>query len=351
MILFILPILLLVGCQKKEQEGEFVPNVTVKAAVSMRIPITIDAIGHVVAYNSAQIKAQVEGRLLEVNYVQGKEVKQNDLLLKIDPRPYEAERDRAIATRAENNAKLRFMAERVARYEKLLPDNYVSPLNYTEYVSDLGTYEAAIMRDDADIRLAEIKLDYCYIRAPFTGVVGKKLVDIGNLVTNNGDTLVTINQIDPIYFDFSIPERDFSKLMQSQKEKNLDVSLLLSDKTYTAKLTVVDNKISRGTGMLPLRAEIANPNKVFWPGQFIAAKVILKWEDAAVLVPVEAQGIGQQGLYVYVIKEDNTAEYRPIKVGERVDHLIQILEGVKAGEQVVTKGQLDVEPGKKVNIK
>lgn len=347
----LLPLLVVTGCGKKDQKAEFVPNVIVKKAVSKKIPIAIDAIGHAVAYNSVDIKAQVEGRLLEVNYTQGKEVKQGDLLLKIDPRPFEAERDKTIAIRAQDNAKLRYAADKVSRYQKLLPENYVSALDYTQYVSDLGTYEAAIMADDADIRLAEINVDYCYIRAPFTGMAGKKLVDIGNLVTNNGDTLVTINQIDPIYLDFSIPERDFLKLMQYQKDHNLDVTILVSDKSYTAKLIVVDNKINPKTGMIPLRAEMANPEKAFWPGQFIRAKVILKYLDDAVMMPVEAQSIGQKGLYVFVIKQDNTAEYRLIKTGEQIDNAIQILEGVKAGERVVVKGQLDVEPGKKVTIK
>lgn len=337
--------LLVISCSKTQEKSVPLPKVSVATAVTKRIPVTIDAVGHFVALNSVKIKAQVEGTLVGIHFQDGQEVNEGDLLFTIDPRPYEAKRDQAVAERLQNLAKLQYSAEKVCRYRTLLPDNYVSQLDYIQYVSELANLEATVMKNEADIRLATVNLDYCYIKAPFKGITGLHFFDEGNLIGNDGSTLVIINQIDPIYLDFNIPERDFPKVAGRQ---NLDVLITYPDKA-TAKLVLINNQINPDTGMLFLRAQIDNPEHKFWADQFIKTKLVLYYKEDAVMVPEMAVNIGQKGRYVYVV-QGGVAEYRSVKLGETVDGEIEVLEGVKAGEVVITNGQINVLPQAKVEI-
>ncbi len=350
MIRYLLPLLLLVSCTKKDkEEKKFTANVNAEYAISKPIPLMISGIGHFVAYNSAEIKAQVEGRLMELHFQEGQFVNEGDLLFTIDPRPYEANLEKAIAERLQAVAKLQYAAEKVSRYQTLLPDNYVSTLDFIKYQSDMTDSEGMVMQKDAEIRLAEIDLDYCFIKAPFPGVTGKKLIDKGNLITNDGVSMLVIKQIDPIFIDFSVPERDFLKIARYFNDRGLDVEIEFPEcpgKNFTARLLLVDNEIRANTGMIPLRAQIKNEDSIFWPGQFIQANLIVTYIENAILIPETAVQIGQVGQYTFVINKDHKAELRKVQVGEQVGDLVQIVnDSVKPGEIVITEGQLDVRPG------
>ncbi len=344
---------ILFSCSKQEIKSLPLPKVTVATAEIKKIPISLDAVGHFVALNSAEIKAQVEGTLISLHFQDGETVNEGDLLFTIDPRPYEAALEQSIAERMQNVAKLQYSAEKVARYKTLLANKYVSELDYIQYVSELANLEAAVMQNEASIRLANVNLDYCYIKAPFTGVTGKHFIDKGNLIANDGSTLVLLNQVDPLYIDFSIPEKDYVKIASYQtKGQNLDVLITYPeypDVNATAKLILIDNTVNQNTGMILLRGEIANPERKFWPGQFVKTTLVLYYKEGAIMVPETAINIGQKGRYVYVIK-DGIAEYRAVKIGATIDGSIEILEGVKQGDVVITNGQINVLPNSKVEV-
>ncbi len=348
----LLLVFLATGCSKKTTEKPYVPRVEVQVAIEQTIPIGLKAVGHCIAYNSAEIKAQVEGLLEEIHYKEGEQVLKDDLLVTIDSRPFMATLDKNIAIRAENFANLKYSAEVVARYQSLLAEDYVSKLEFDGFVKNLAEYEAAVMQNDADIRLAQLNVDYCFIRAPFSGVAGKKLVDKGNLITNDGSALLVVNQINPIYIDFYLPERDFRTIMQYKKGSSaLSVDILIPDQTISkAKLILVDNEINAQTGMVPLRAEISNPDAAFWPGQYVEATLILKQEENALLIPTKAINTGSKGYYVFVIDGAGNAVYKSITPNDIYGEYTYVKGDVKPGDRLVVRGQINVTPGVVVEI-
>ncbi len=346
-------LLFLAACSQKAPEAPPAPRVKIATVTEATIPIKIDAVGHFVAYNSAEIKAQVEGRLLTVHFQEGSIVQEGDLLFTIDPRTYEADLEKAIADLEMSRLNFKYATEKVGMYEGLIPDQYVSPLNFLGYMTESGSYEAEVMKNEAAVRKAEINLDFCFIKAPFTGVTSKRLIDIGNLIVNNGSPLLTIKQIDPIFVDFSIPERDFLRLMREQKKNDRELLITFPDRPndpFTGRLVLIENEIDQKTGMIPLRGELQNCDSLFWPGQFVRVQLILHEEKNALIVPEEAVNIGQKGYYIFVLDSSGLPEYRPIEIGETLGNLVQIKNGVKLGDKVITAGQLNVRPKHPINI-
>ena len=347
-------LLSLVSCQKEPpKRREFKAVVDAEYAVEQRIPVQIEGIGHFVAFNSAEIKAQVEGRLMELHFEEGQYVQEGSPLFTIDTKPYEAKLEMAIAERVQQYSKLQYAAEKVARYQTLLPENYVATLDYIKYQTDMTNLEGSVMQKDAEIRLAEINLDYCSINAPFSGITGKRLIDKGNLITNDGKTMLVIKQIDPIFIDFSVPERDFMKIANFCKDGTLEVEVAFPDHpdiTFSATLMLIDNEIDKRTGMIALRAQMRNCENIFWPGQFVRSTLIVSHIENAIMVPSSAVEMGQKGLFCYVIK-DNKAEYRSVKTGEIVNNMVQVIKGIQKDDLVVTQGQIGVRPGIETTIR
>jgi multidrug efflux system membrane fusion protein len=347
-LFFLFLSLYLFGCEKKTIPKAYVARVEVEKVITQTIPIGLKAIGHCTAFNSAEIKAQVEGVLEKIHFNEGDQVEEGQLLITIDPRPYAAELDKAVAIRAENLAALLYSAEVVSRYETLLKNDYVSVLDFENYVKELAQNEALVMQNDADIRLAEINLGYCFIKAPYSGIAGKKLVDEGNLITNNGTSVVVINQVNPIFIDFFLPERDFSGIMKYRQGNNplkVDISVPGEAKLREARLILVDNTINGQTGMVPLRAQIDNEDDFFWPGQYVESTLILKQEENALLVPSKAITSGSKGRYVYVIGEDGKALYKAVKEFDIYGEYTHVIADLNPGDTVVTRGQINVTPG------
>lgn len=347
-------IALISGCQKKVQVVQRpVPKVEAATAFSATIPLFLEGIGHVKAFNSVEIKSQVEGRLMEVYYDQGSVVHENQLLLTIDPRPYKAQLAEAEGTLLESKANLKFAEEKVSRYTKLVEDEFVSKLNYDEYTTNVQALLGAIKKNEGAVANAKVNLDYCYIKAPFTGRVGRRLVDKGNVVANDGATLVTLNQIQPIYVDFSLPEKDLSSILARRGQASLVVEAYIPEKEPIKErgmLVVIDNTVDTSTGMIPLRAQFANERELMWPGQFAKVRYILEEKHEATLVPEEAIVLTQKGNSVWVIDATNKATLRAVKVGEKLGGVWEILEGIQPGEKVITVGQINVRSGDVVEI-
>lgn len=283
----LLPLLLLVcPCCSKPQNEEPKKPIKVEAAEVMQatIPIFIEAIGHVRASLFAEIKSQVEGRLIAVHYDQAADVQEGALLATIDPSFYQAKLDEAEGVFLETKASLRFAEEKVARYAQLAIDDYVSKLNFDEYVTQREALIASLKKNEGLVKEAKVYLDYCFIKAPFSGRVGKRLVDEGNLIDNSGSTLVTLHQMEPIYVDFSVSEKHLPKLLE--KNEGLTVKVQHSGGAVMeeiGRVIALDSSVDPRTGMISLRAEFANRGKKLWPGEFVKVRLILEEKRAPVL--------------------------------------------------------------------
>ena len=351
--LFLLVVLFSSCSKKKAEVKERVPNVETAEVMTHRLPVRIDAVGNVRAFNSAELRAQVEGVLLDYHFEEGQMVKEGELLYTIDPRPYEAKLKEAQAKLLRDEALMAYNKERVERYRPLLKDDYVSKLDFDNYVTQLKEAEATVLQDVAAIEKAEIDLGYCYVKAPFVATASKRLIDKGNLITNAGQNLLLVNQVQPIFVDFSIPEKRVIPVLERQYEVgmlNVHVQPQGTKKIFKGKVQVVGNQINKKTGMVPIRAVFENGELLLWPGQFSKVHLILDHIDNAVVVPESAVNVGQQGMYSLVVTDGNVAEYKKVEVGLHLDGVYQIISGLSVGDTVITNGQLNVALKKPVNI-
>jgi multidrug efflux system membrane fusion protein len=319
------------------------------------VPLTREYVGHVVANISVQVMSQASGVMTEQRFVEGQDVKKGDLLLVIDPRPYQAALQKAEAQLAQTVASLKYNQEKTTRYASLVQKDYVSQLDYDQYVTNVLTDEAQIEQNRAEIEQAQINLGYCYIMAPMDSVTGKLQVKPGNYVDAAArTTLTTLNQIQPNLIDFFIPETDLL-LIQEQQNKG-DLALIAYPDpehklSFSGELTLIDNQVNTGTGSLLLEGTFANEERMLWPGHFVDVELILGTQKNALLVPTEAIMVGQSGNYVYVVKGNSTIEVRPVTVGQIYDQMTAVQTGITAQDKVVTQGQLNLYPGLKVEIK
>lgn len=280
-------------------------------------------------------------------------MKAGDLLFTIDPRPYEAQLHLAEATLAEKKAAVELAKINFDRYAELLKTKSCSQSDYDQRKNTLDVDMAQVEESQAQVETARLNLEYCFIHSPIDGRVGQRLVDIGNVVAANTGSLLVIERLDPIYADFTITENDLTAVQRNTQNGTLEVQVRLPDepnRPRDGKLTFVDNAVQDGTGTVKLRATIPNKDHYFWPGRFVKVRLVLNTLRGAVLVPAAAPQRSAKGPFVYVIKEDATAELRPVKLGQRQDELVVVNDGVKPGERVVVNGQLGVMPGSKVHV-
>jgi multidrug efflux system membrane fusion protein len=327
------------------------PVVIAKAAVKI-VPIEIRTIGTVQPIASVQVKSRVDGMLAKVSFNEGDVVKAGAPLFTVDPRSYQAQLKQAEATLLRDQAQLENARLELRRNQTTASTGVTSQKLLEQARTQVQILEAAIKSDEAAIDVARVQLSYTDITAPLTGRTGDLRVNEGNNVKANDTTpLVTINQLRPIYVTFSVPERELPQIRARQYKTPLAVTVT-DDRGVqhpeTGTLTFIDNTIDTNTGTIQLKATFANDRDFLWPGQFVQVNLRVSQIDNAVTIPSAAVQNGQQGQYVYVVKTDQTAELRPVKVGPPMGGDVVILDGVRAGETVVTDGHLRLAPGARV---
>jgi multidrug efflux system membrane fusion protein len=345
----------LAACNKKPEANFERPPapVTVARAVARDVPVYIDAVGKTVAREVVSVQPQVSGRITQIHFTDGANVKIGDLLFTIDPRPYQAQLNQAEANVAQAEAALSLAKVNFARVEKVSDPRAVSRQDFDARKSAVETAEATLKQNRAAVENARLNLEYCTIRSPINGRAGQRTVDVGNVVSANSGSLLVIQRLDPIYADFTVTESELSGVQRNMAKQALKVEVRLPDdgtEPREGKLTFLDNSVQEGSGTVKLRATLNNNDRSFWPGRFVKVRLILQTQRDAVLVPADAPQLSAKGPFVYVVKPDSSAELRPVKVGQRQEDLIVIKDGLKADERVVVSGQLGVTPGGKVRV-
>jgi multidrug efflux system membrane fusion protein len=345
--------LVLAGCAKGETTPFERPPapVSVVAAVTRDVPIYLDSIGRVVAREVVSIQSQVGGRITEILFKDGAELKAGDALFTIDPRPYQAQLHQAEANLAQARAALDLAKIQFGRAEALI--QVVSKDDYDTRKNAVAVAEAQAKQNEAAVETARLNLEYCSVRSPINGRAGQRLVDLGNVVAPNSASLLTIQRLDPIYADFTIAENDLTAVQTNMAQGALKAEVSLPDETEkprNGELTFLDNAVQDTTGTVKLRATIPNSDRHFWPGRFVKIRLVLNRRAGAVLVPATAPQMSAKGPFVYVVKDDSTAELRLVTPGQRQGSLVVIDQGLKGGERVVVTGHIGIMPGGKVHI-
>lgn len=404
LLLTALCVLNFTGCAKQAAQSFDRPPAPVQAtvAIAQDVPTYLDAIGKTVAREVVSVQPQVSGRITQIHFTDGANVRKGDLLFTVDTRPFEANlkqaqanysKDEALKRQAEANlakeiAAAKWGETQVKRYGTLVESGVVPREQYEQFKANqdslnanVGAARAAVASanevlkvDAAAIDSAKVDLSYCYIHSPIDGRAGQRLVDVGNVVSpggtanrnsteggNNGsassptnsNALVVIEKLDPIYADFTISQDKLTGVQEQMRSGTLKTEIRLpdaNDEMVAGTLTFLDNAVQNTTGTVSLRATIPNSGHRFWPGRFVNVRLVLSTLHQAVLIPATAPQMSAKGSFVYVIKQDQTAEQRPVTLGQRQQDLIVIESGVQVGETVVTNGQLGVTPGGKVLV-
>jgi multidrug efflux system membrane fusion protein len=343
------------GCQKKDPPSFERPPapVSIATAAARDVPIYLDEVGKCVAREVVSVQPQVTGRIAEIHFEDGADLRKGDLLFTIDPEPYRAAVASAEANLARAKAVLDLARVDFARIASLVDTKIVPQQDYDAKKSAVQVAEAEVKQNEAAVETARINLQYCSIRSPIDGRAGHRLVDRGNVVAPNGAALLVIQRLDPIYVDFTVTEHDLTAVQRRMAGKSLDVEVRLPDQPaepLAGKVTFLDNAVQEGTGTVTVRATVVNRQRLLWPGRFVRVRLVLATLEQAVVVPASAPQVSAKGPFVYVVKADGTAELRPVTPGQRQGDLVVIAEGVKPGERVVVNGQLGVTPGGKVRV-
>lgn len=319
------------------------------------IPLGLDAIGAVEPIQTTALRSQVTGTLIKIAIKEGQEVKEGDLLFEIDSRPFENALRTAQAEQQKVRVQLETAEAQTKRYRALSSESMVSKEQFQAIENAERALRAAAAASDSAVANATLQLGYCSIRAPFAGLTGNLAVHMGDLIraSDAAVSLVTINQISPIYVTFNVPQQNLGALTKYRAAGTLAVAATPSgatDATEKGELTFLDNAIDPTTGTLKLKASFANAGRRLWPGQFVSVRVVLDTPEALV-VPAPAIQNSQRGQHVFVVGDDKKAQLRVVAVERIVDGDAVIAQGLTEGETVITEGQLRVLPGREVDVK
>lgn len=350
--------------------------VTAAVAETRDVPIYLDEIARVVPIETVSIVSQVGGKVVAAHVTDGTFVKKGELLFEIDPRPFKAALASAEAALEQSRAEVALADIEFKRIQGLSAKQQASQIEFdrTRIARDVAA--AKLHSAEAAVEMAKLDLEYTTIESPISGRAAWRMVDPGNVVKANDAAMQMIRRLDPIYVEFTIPENDLAAVRRSiaageggagglrvdvtipkDSARVLSASLAGAtsqpsgtDRARAGELTFLDNVVQGGTGTVKLRATVRNEDFLLWPGQFVNARLVLETKKDAVLVPAKAEQIGQVGPYVYVVKDDNTAEIRPITPGQLQGDLLVVDGGLKAGEKVIVAGHLSVAPGGPVKV-
>jgi membrane fusion protein, multidrug efflux system len=359
LLLFAIAFVLLVstGCgdTKKAQAVSQPPApVTVGKAEVKSVPVTVSAVGNITPYTTVQVKSMVTAPVLSTNFKPGDFVKKGQLLFALDDSSFKADVMRAEGQLVKDQAAAANAVVQARRYAALFQQGVVAREQNDVMQSQAEQAQAAVKADEAAVETAKINVRYCRITSPIDGRVGDVLVYPGNLIKANDLNMAVINQITPIYVDFSVPEQYLPEIKKHMASGQLKVESFFADPSQvpaSGKLTFIDNTVDPKTGAIGLKASFENTDHRLWPGQFVNTIITLSTLPNAVTIPLSAVQNGQKGPYVYVVSADKKAELRQVALGPQVQNLQVIASGVSAGETVVTDGQLRVLPGAPVDIK
>lgn len=345
------------GCTQRVAAHPDAPVIPVMAAKveEKAMPIELHEIGTGDAYSTVSIESQVAGIVSAVHYTQGQFVKKGDLLVSLDDRPFVAALEVARANLAKDRANAQLASVEAERYEKLFQSGVVPKEQLDQQMASAAAQKSAVQADEAAVKTAELNVSYCSIYAPIDGQTGSQLVYPGTVVkANDVPVLVVINQISPIYADFSVPQQYLDQIKSYMRHERLPVQATVSDNSQPEPgyLTFVNNAVDATTGTILLKGTFANRDRRLWPGEFVNVVLRLAEERNATVVPAQAVMNGQDGDYLFVVTPDMTVEPRTVKVSRTVQGESVIAGGgVKPGEMVVTDGQLRLTTGTKVRIK
>jgi membrane fusion protein, multidrug efflux system len=319
----------------------------------MDLPIVLAGLGTVQAYNSVLVRSRVDGQIMRINFSEGKDVHAGDVLLEIDPAPFEAVLAQAQANKLKDQAQLDNARLDLDRAVRLVQRGATTAQQLDTQRALVAQFEASVKADQAMIDSAQVQLDYSKIRAPIDGRAGTRLVDAGNIVRTTDNTgIVTINQIQPIFVDFSLPADSLAQIRAKSKDRDIEVTAQDSGGRNLAvgKLTVVDNQINPATGTINYKATFDNADEALWPGQFVNVDVQIEVRRNVVAVPLSAVQYGPDGPYSFVIGADRVVQKRQIKTSVVSAASAIVDEGLAPGDLVVTDGQYRIEAGSVVEV-
>jgi multidrug efflux system membrane fusion protein len=334
------------------------PAVSIVAGVVAQhaVPIYLTGVGTVIAYNTDVVRAQIQGQILSINFIEGQTVHAGDLLAQIDPRPYQALIEQYVGTLERDQAQLTNAQANLTRYSQLGDKGWATPQLIETQKAQVGQLQAAVKTDQALIDAAKVQLSYTRLTSPIDGVVGIRQIDVGNIISpSSANGLVVVTQLDPISLIFTLPETSLPQIQQQQQNTKGPLEVLAysqDDKIQLGQgvLGLVNNEILQTTGSIQLKANYANTAHKLWPGELVNARLLLNTRPNGLTVPAGVVQQGQQGTYAYVIKPDNTVEPRAVTVAQISNGQALIDSGLAANEQVVVDGQYKLQPGSHVTI-
>jgi len=318
------------------------------------MPVQIETVGRVEAIATVAVRSRIDGVIRRVAVEDGQQVKAGDLLFELDDQEAQAELQTAAANLARDRAQLEIAKRDEERMQPLAAKDFASRQQLDQLRTNVTATEATAAADQAQLEAARIRLSYTRILAPIDGRIGTIASKVGSSIRPNDTTaLMTINQLQPIYVSFAVPQRHLGDLQDAMAVGELPVTATIpgrESEPQSGKVSFIENLVDPSTNTLSVKASFPNQQSRLWPGQYVTVVVTLRVDPAAIVVPGEAVQMGQEGAYVFVIRSDDTVEMRPVEVARTAGQEAVIADGLSVGERIVTEGQLRLEPGSKIEI-
>jgi multidrug efflux system membrane fusion protein len=334
------------------------PAVPIVAATVAQhdVPIYLSGVGTVIAYNTDVVRAQIQGQIISINFIEGQAVHAGDLLAQIDPRPYQALIDQYTGNLERDQAQLINAQANLTRYTTLGDKGWATPQLLETQKAQVGQLQAAIKADQALIEAAKVQLSFTRLTSPIDGVVGIRQIDVGNIISpSTANGLVVVTQLDPISLIFTLPETVLPQIQQQQQKSKTPLAVIAYSQDDKVRLDqgvlgLVNNEILQTTGSIQLKANFDNKSRQLWPGQLVNARLLVDTRRDGLTVPAAVVQQGPSGPYAYVVNPDDTVAIRPIKVAQISDGQALIDSGLKANEPVVVDGQYKLQPGAHITM-